>query len=152
MSDKHSDQPTSDDTVEIGRNVGEHTELFQFKDVCEIVVGASVLAIPMASTEEVWKLGEQLPWPNTVMVVLSSISIVALFVYYIYYQNQFRKNLPQFVTRVVVGYGVTLLVVALILAMFQKLPWLTDLPTAIRRIIIVGFPSCFSATVVDSLK
>lgn len=125
---------------------------FQIKDVCEIVVGASVLAIPVAYTEEVWTLGEQLPLANVVMVAVTSITIVALFVYYFYYQNKLHENFAQYVLRVVACYGITLLVVAFILAMFQKLPWQSDPAIALRRVILVGFPACFSATVVDSLK
>ncbi len=125
---------------------------FQLKDLCEIIVGASVLAIPVAYTEEVWRLGEQLPAANVAAVVVTSISICSLFVYYIYYQHKLAANFLQFLLRVVACYGVTLLVVASILAMFQKLPIDTDPAIAIRRIILVGFPACFSATVVDSLK
>lgn len=166
MNDDQSNQPYGDaDRVEKRyqasvntRNLlAQHVVLplqvkFQIKDVCEIIVGASVLAIPVAYTEEVWKLGEHLPAANVVAVAVTSITIVALFVYFIYYQNNLRENFAQYSLRVVACYFITLLVVAVILAMFQKLPWQTDSAIALRRMILVGFPACFSATVVDSLK
>ena len=34
----------------------------------------------------------------------------------------------------------------------QKLPWASDPAIAVRRVILVGFPACFSATVVDSMN
>ena len=41
---------------------------FELRDVIEIIVGACVLAIPVAFTEEVWVLGEQLPLLNVMGV------------------------------------------------------------------------------------
>ena len=125
---------------------------FRLADAVEIIVGASVLALPVAYTEEVWKLGEQLPWPNIIAVLGTSITIMALFVYFIFYREHWRGNVVEYFIRVVAGYTITLLVVAIILAMFQKLPWATDPAIAIRRVILVGFPACFSATVVDSMN
>jgi len=125
---------------------------FRFQDFCETVVGALVLAIPVEFTEEVWRLGEQLPWPNVIAVVFASITFVALFVYVVFYQDHLRGHVHQFLFRTIGSYLVALTAVAVVLMMFQKLPWQTDPATAIRRIIIVGFPACFSATVVDSLK
>jgi uncharacterized membrane protein len=125
---------------------------FRINDVLEIIVGASVLAIPVAYTEEVWVLGEQLPLANIIGVLMMSLTIVALFVYYIFYRGHLRGNVGQFLLRVFAGYGITLLVVVVILTMFQKLPWQTDPAIAIRRIILVAFPASFSATVIDSLR
>ena len=81
-----------------------------------------------------------------------SLSFVALFVYFIYYKGHLRGHTGQFLIRVFAGYTITLLVVVTILLMFEKFPWESDPATAFRRMIIVGFPACFSATVVDSLK
>ena len=123
---------------------------FRLRDALEIIVGAMVLAIPVAYTEEVWVLAEELPVANTIAVLVTSISISALFVYFVFYKGHLRETLSQFFFRVFANYGLTLLVVTLLLAMFGKLPWLDDPTVAIRRILLVGFPACFSATVVDS--
>ena len=73
--------------------------------MAEILVGASVLAIPVAYTEEVWVLGEQLPWLNVWAVAASSIGFVALFVYFIYYKKKMERDKWQFLLRVTAGYG-----------------------------------------------
>ena len=39
-----------------------------------------------------------------------------------------------------------------LLTLFQKCPWTTDPGTAFGRVVLVTFPGCFSATVVDALK
>lgn len=125
---------------------------FRFQDICEIVVGACVLAIPVAFTEEAWRLGEELPWPNVIAIAFISLITISLFVYVTYYRDHLRGYVPQFLMRVFACYIITLFVVATILIVFQKFPWQTDPATAIRRLILIGFPACFSATVVDSLK
>jgi len=47
---------------------------------------------------------------------------------------------------------VTLLIAAVILMMIQKYPWGSDPATAVKRVILVGYPASFSATVLDSLR
>ena len=120
--------------------------------MAEILVGASVLAIPVAYTEEVWVLGEQLPWLNVWAVAASSIGFVALFIYFIYYKKKMERDKWQFLLRVTAGYGLTLLIAAVILMMIQKCPWGSDPATAVKRVILVGYPASFSATVLDSLR
>jgi len=124
---------------------------FRLTDVLEIIVGACVLAIPVAYTEEVWRLGEQLPFANIMLVFFTSITTVAFFVYFVYFKDGLKGELGQFLLRVFSAYVLTILVVIWILTMFDKLPWQTDPSIAIRRVILVGFPACFSATVVDSM-
>jgi len=92
---------------QLGRTRGKLSSTIKFgwHDVAEILVGASVLAIPVAYTEEVWVLGEQLPWLNVWAVAASSIGFVALFVYFIYYKKKMERDKWQFLLRVTAGYG-----------------------------------------------
>jgi uncharacterized membrane protein len=125
---------------------------FRLSDVCQILVGACVLAIPVAYTEEVWTLGKELPLANILTICLMSMAFVATFGYFLFYRGHFKGNEFEFVKRVIAVYVITILVAATLLTTFQKCPWTTDPATAIGRIILVAFPACFSATVVDSLK
>jgi uncharacterized membrane protein len=125
---------------------------FRFRDVCQIVVGACALAIPVAYTEEVWTLGKQLPLPNILAISLISLGFVAIFGYYVFYRGHLKGNEFEFAKRVFAVYVITFLLSAALLTLFQKCPWTTDPATAFGRIVLVAFPGCFSATVVDSLK
>jgi uncharacterized membrane protein len=125
---------------------------FRFRDICQILVGACVLVIPVAYTEEVWTLGKQLPVTNILAICLISISFVTLFGYYVFYKGHLKGNGFEFAKRVIAVYVITFLVSATLLTLFQKCPWTTDPATAVGRIVLVTFPGCFSATVVDSLK
>ena len=60
---------------------------FRPRDVMQIIVGATILAVPVAFTEETWKLGESLPLFNVISLALVSFLFIAAFVYYNYYRN-----------------------------------------------------------------
>ena len=125
---------------------------FRIADVCQILVGACVLAIPVAYTEEVWTLGEELPLLNILAICLRSVGFVAAFGYFLFYRGHLKGNEFEFAKRVIAVYVITFLVAATLLTLLQKCPWTTEPGTAIGRIALVSFPGCFSATVVDSLK
>ncbi len=125
---------------------------FQFKDVCQILVGAAVLSIPTAYTEEIWVLGEKLPLPNMIGVIIASLTFVGMFGYFIFYKDHFRGYQWELTKRVVFVYLITFVVSAMILCLLQKLPMMSDPLTALNRTVLVAFPGCFSGTVVDSLK
>jgi uncharacterized membrane protein len=42
----------------------------RFRDIVQIMIGSSILAIPIAFTEETWQLGQSLPLPNVIGRVL----------------------------------------------------------------------------------
>ncbi len=125
---------------------------FRWRDLAQIVVGACVLSIPMVFAEEVWILSEVLPTHKAVLVSLFSITFVALFVYLSFYRHEMKTNVGDFLLRIAATYFVTLLIAAFLLFAVDELPLMADTATAIKRIILVALPGCFSATVVDALK
>ena len=125
---------------------------FRLRDVIQTVVGASILAIPAAYTEEAWNLGSELALSNIIGIAVLSITFIAIFVYYNFYKSYFAEFRSQFILRVVGTYLVSLVVVAVLLALVDKTPWGVDNLLAIKRIIVVGFPAAMSATVVDAIK
>lgn len=125
---------------------------FTLRDVVQVLIGASVLCIPAAYTEEVWRLGAQLPLVNTLGIVVLSFLFLGFFAYFVFSRGHLRGNEWEFAKRVCCVYLITFLVSALILLLVEQLPILSDPATAIRRAVLVSFPGCFSATVVDSLK
>ena len=125
---------------------------FRLRDVIQTIVGASILAIPAAYTEEAWNLGSELAHSNIIGIAVLSITFIAIFVYYNFYKSYFAEFRSQFILRVVGTYLVSLVVVAVLLALVDKTPWGVDNLLAIKRIIVVGFPAAMSATVVDAIK
>jgi uncharacterized membrane protein len=122
------------------------------RDIMQIIVGASILAVPVAFTEETWVLGSQLPFLNVLTLSLLSLLFIAVFVYYNFYRNEIKDNVFNFAKRVLAIYCFSLLVVGAILTIIGKCPWGVDNILALKRIMIVAFPSSMSATLSDTIK
>ncbi|MDF7798434.1 DUF2391 family protein [Pontiellaceae bacterium B1224] len=125
---------------------------FKPRDVMQVVVGASLLSVPIAFTEETWVLGRELPLANVIGLSALSLIFIGLFVYYNFYRFTFREHVWEFVKRVAGIYFISLLVVAGLLTIINKCPWTTDHVTAIKRVLIIAFPASMSAAVSDSIK
>ena len=125
---------------------------FRPRDLMQVIVGASLLAIPLAFTEETWVLGEKLPAANVFCLSGLSLVFIAAFVFFNFYRFNFKGHLVEYLKRVTAIYLFSLLVVGIILTIIQKCPWGTDNLLAIKRIMIVAFPASMSAAVSDTLK
>ena len=125
---------------------------FRPRDVMQVIVGASLLSIPVCFTEEVWVLGAELPLANVIGLSILSALFIGLFVYYNFYRFNLKGHVLEFVKRIAGTYILSLVVVALLLTIINKCPWGVDNLTAIKRILIVAFPASMSAAVRDSIK
>ena len=122
------------------------------RDIAQIFVGASILAIPVGFTEETWDLGRTLPLANVVALALISLAFIALFVHLHFYRGFLGQYVFDYVKRVVAIYAISLFVVGVLLTVIQQCPWSTEWLVAVKRIVIVAFPASLSATVADALK
>lgn len=122
------------------------------RDIMQIIVGASILAIPVGFTEESWNLGERLPLNNVLALAVISFSFIAAFVYFNFYRFHLKGYIFEYIKRVIAIYVLSLIVVGMLLTIIEKCPWGTDNVLALKRIIIVAFPSSMSAAVSDTLK
>ena len=125
---------------------------FRPRDLMQVIIGASVLAVPVAMTEETWVLGTELPLANVLMLSGLSVLFIAGFVYYNFYRFNFKGHLFEYIKRVAAIYLFSMLVVGLLLTIIQKCPWGADNLLAMKRIMIVSFPSSMAAAVSDTLK
>lgn len=173
MDDKEADATPSDVSIQrLGRNGYLHRVIpifdksgevvqrvvkplmveFRLRDALQTVVGASILAIPAAYTEEAWNLGSDLPVANILAIAIISVLFIATFVYFNFYKGYIAEFRAQFVVRVVTTYVVSILVVATLLTVIEQCPWGVDNALALKRIVVVAFPASMSATVTDALK
>jgi uncharacterized membrane protein len=125
---------------------------FRLRDIMQVIVGASLLAVPVAFTEEVWKLSAELPLRNVLCLSGLSLLFIGLFVYFNFYRSYLRKHWFQYCKRVFLTYAISLIVVALLLWFIQRCPWETEPIVALKCILIVAFPASMSAAVSDVLK
>lgn len=125
---------------------------FRPRDLMQVILGASVLAVPVAFTEETWNLGAELPLVNVLVLSGLSLVFIGLFVYFNFYRYLFKSHVWEYVKRVISIYIFSMLVVALLLTIIERCPWGIDNITAIKRIMIVAFPASMSAAISDTLK
>lgn len=125
---------------------------FRPRDLMQVIVGATILAVPVAFTEETWVLGAELPLQNVLALSGISLLFIGLFVYANFYRFMFKKHCGEYTKRVLSIYFFSLLVVGVLLTIIQKCPWGIDNLLAIKRILIVSFPASMSAALSDTIK
>ena len=125
---------------------------FKYRDIMQVIIGATILAIPVSMTEEAWVLAEKLPTLNIMALAILSMVFISVFVYQNFYKTTLKGYVLDFIKRIFGTYIISLLVVALILTIIQKCPWGTDNLLALKRIIVVAFPAAMSGTLSDTIK
>ncbi|MFQ5698930.1 MAG: DUF2391 family protein [Myxococcota bacterium] len=122
------------------------------RDLIQIVVGAALLSIPVGLTEEAWDLGQQLPGANIAVLAAVSVLFIALFVYYDFYHHHLRGHVASYAIRVAATYLISLAIAGALLTLIQRCPWGVDNLLALKRMVLVAFPSSMSAALSDSLR
>ncbi|QDE32763.1 DUF2391 family protein [Shewanella polaris] len=123
---------------------------FNAEDIGQIAVGAFAMSVPIAFSEEAWRLSASLPTLNLVLVVLLSLAFITLFAYQSVFQANIIKRKQAFLLRVIAAYILTLLVVGVVLLALNKLPLWDDPILALKRIILIAMPASMGAIIVDS--
>jgi len=121
-----------------------------FEDIIQVVVGASALSVPVAFSEESWNLGRTLPLPNVLLLVTLSLLFINIYSYQSIFQGKVRHRLVTFLSRTLVDYSITLVVVMIVLLALNHMPLISEPVVAIKRIFILAFPASMGAVVVDS--
>ncbi len=125
-------------------------ENFNREDASQISIGAFALGVPIAFSEEAWKIGESLPLFNLILIFILSIAFLAFFAFESVFSGNIKARVMVFIFRIVVAYGIATLVVALILFSLDKLPLLTEPVVAVKRLIVITMPASMGAIIVDS--
>lgn len=121
------------------------------RDLLQIIVGASLLGVPLGLTEESWNLAAELPTFNILAIAAISVVFVSAYVHFNFYRDLLREHLGSFLLRVAPIYLFSLLIVGLILTLLNREPWLTDPVLAIKRTLLVSFPATMSASISDAI-
>ena len=127
------------------------TSELRARDVAELLIGACVIAFPVAVTEEVWNLSAELSLFRALLIALATLLVIALMVWLLYHHGELPEDRQDFTRRVATAYGLTLLISAALLLGIDRLELTTDPILALKRTILVAFPASFAATAVDSL-
>ncbi len=125
---------------------------FHLNDLMQVIIGATILAIPVGFSSEVWKISETIPIQNVAAIIGLSLMFLGIFTYYHYHNKlSVTKHWNVLVKRTLFTYIVSFLVVFVILTLIQKVS-IFDLAIGLKRTVLITLPSSMSATIADTLK
>ena len=119
------------------------------EDIIQVVIGASALTVPVAFSEESWRLSETLPMLNVFVLIFLSLLFISLYSLQGIFQGQIKHRLSHYVFRIIIDYGVSLVVVFVVLFALNRMPIIDDPIIALKRIIILAFPASMGGVIVD---
>jgi len=119
------------------------------EDIIQVVVGASALTVPVAFSEESWRLSETLPFFNVIILLLLSLLFIGLYSIQGIFQGNVKHRFYDFILRVLVDYGITLIVVFIILFALNRMPLFEEPIIALKRVILLSFPASMGGVIVD---
>ena len=122
---------------------------FNLEDAGQIFVGAFALAVPISFSVEAWQLGESLPTANLALLFLLSCLFLSIYAFESVYQRNINGRVTEFISRIVIAYILTIMVVALVLLCIDKLPVLDSPLVALKRVIVIAMPASMGAIIVD---
>lgn len=123
---------------------------FNWEDASQVMIGAFALGVPISFSEEAWRMGETLPTANLLLLCAMSILFLSLYTYQVVFQGAIQGRMLVYLARIVLAYGLTLLVVGLILTALDKFPLGEDPGVALKRLLIIAMPASMGAIIVDS--
>lgn len=125
---------------------------FFLHDLVQVIIGATILAIPVGFTREVWDLSFELPAVNVLGIFIVSVVFISIFTYYHYHNISVKKNWKLFIKRVSLTYVFSFITVWILLILIDKAPLSQDLVISFKRAIIITLPASMSAAVADTIK
>lgn len=123
---------------------------FNLEDASQVMIGAFTLAVPISFSEEAWRMGETLPALNLTILMCMSLIFLAFYTYQSVFQGDIKSREFAYVARILIAYGMTALVVSLILFSLNKFPLAEEPLVALKRLIIIAMPASMGAIIVDS--
>lgn len=120
------------------------------EDIVQVCFGSAILAIPIAFTEEAWKMSGNIPQFKIILIFFTSIFLNACFIYYGVYEGIIKGKFFRFISRVIINYGLTCFTVAYILFLLDILTITSHFTSWVFQIVLISFPASLSGAIVDS--
>ena len=126
---------------------------FSFSDIAQQMVGAIILSTPFSVTSEVWELSKNLDIYRVLLIIILTICIDILLIYFTKFQNIDLTNLFSVFARITSLIIISYTAAALILYLFGVIGnQVTDFWWAVRLVILVGMFANIGAGTADLLK
>lgn len=140
----------------LARVVGPTVVEFDIHDLIQIIIGASIIAVPIIFSQQSWNFVDVLPLLNTFIVLGLTVFFIAIFTYFHYHKENLRANpryhIGKLIKRVVGTYVLSFIIVAIILSVIQVISLNAELISSFKRIVVITFPSAMGAAISDKIK
>ena len=128
-------------------------ESFAFKDIAQQIVGATIVAVPFAVSEEVWGLSKNLDHIHVITVISITIVFDILIFYYARYKTMEEKRFWLFPKRIIslliVTYGASALILTAFGVIGEKIQ---DPIWAVKLVVMIGLFANIGASTADLIK
>jgi len=134
--------------------VKSQAEKFEFDDLAQQIVGATILSAPFAVTEEVWTLAQGLQLWQVLSIVFITIIFDVLLFFYTKYQKIKQQKVANLVPlRILSLIVVTYLISTIMLTIFGVLGGqVTSVGWAVKLVILVGLFANIGAGAADLIR
>jgi len=119
------------------------------EDIIQVMIGASALTIPVAFSEESWRLSETLPLFNVMVLFFLSLILISLYSIQGIFAGNIKHRFLHYLLRTFIVYGVTVIIVFMVLFALNKMPIFDHPIVALKRIILISFPASLGGVIVD---
>ncbi|HKZ34095.1 MAG TPA: DUF2391 family protein [Candidatus Nanoarchaeia archaeon] len=136
--------------------IGPTVVEFDLHDLIQVIIGASIIAVPTGFQEEAWNIGGTIPLFNTFIIMIMTLFFISIFTYFHYHKEHLNANpkyhLLELTKRVVITYVFSFIVVAIFLSVIQITSWGADALISFKRVAVLTFPASIGAAVSDTIK
>ncbi|WP_346855452.1 DUF2391 family protein [uncultured Draconibacterium sp.] len=71
-----------------------------FEDLSQVIIGSSVLSVPIAFTEEAWNLSKTIPVLNLGVIIILTLCFIGIYAFKGIFQGHIKQRKATFVKRV----------------------------------------------------
>lgn len=125
---------------------------FFLHDLVQVIIGATILAIPVSFTQEVWEFSIKLPIINIIGIFMVSLIFISIFTYYHYHNISVKKHWGVFIKRASLTYVFSFITVCILLILIGKASLFNEVIVSLKRAVIVSLPASMSASIADTIK
>jgi len=123
------------------------------EDIAQLIFGSCLLAVPVALTEEVWRIGESIKELNIAMILVFSLFIIAVATFHTGFRHVVVTLEDWWYWRKLISsYFIIFLTVTFLLLVIDKAPWTLEPLVAFKRTVIVALPASLGAVTMDLIK
>lgn len=130
-----------------------HISKFNASDIAQQIVGAMILSVPFAVTQEVWDLSQELDQTRLILIIFLTLLFDVLLIYFTKFQNVQTSDLKLVLARLVSLIFISYFTAGIILYLFGVIgTHVVHTEGIIKLVVLTGLFANIGASTADVLK